>query len=217
MSGCCTRRRWPCTGCWAIRSIRRRGRDGSGGLAGRGALHPRAGHRDAAGGPGVSATCLSRRCSWSSDSGGCSALRGSDPQDPAARNCRTTPRINALAYPARQPALSKGNRAAHRLPLCRIVSLCHCLFPGFGQQCRPPSGEASSARERGGWRARGCRARDEGDPHTRAGVDRRRLIPTRHTVHPAACGRERDEARQGGVSRWRAGSLTVCPSGGSLR
>jgi hypothetical protein len=116
------------------------------------------------------------------------------------------------------PCLAVSTMRQNDIPLSAIIPVWHCLFPGFGQQCRPPSGEASSARERGGWRARGCRVRDRGDPLTPAGGrpgDRR--VSTRHRSRPAACGRERDEARQGGVSRWRAGSLTVCPSGGSLR
>ena len=33
----------------------------------------------------------------------------------------------------------------------------------------------------------------------------------------ATCIRDRDTAWQGGVSRWRAGSLTVCPNGGFPR
>jgi len=38
-------------------------------------------------------------------------------------------------------------------------SVWHCLFSGFGQECRVDSSEASSATERGGWTAHGLRSR----------------------------------------------------------
>jgi hypothetical protein len=90
----------------------------------------------------------------------------------------------------------------------------------------PPLGEASNARGRGGRRARGLRSQMipiQLAPERTVGGRDWLVLPPGSSVGRAAfvparsVPRERtSRVRQGGVSRWRAGSLIVCPSGESL-
>ena len=95
---------------------------------------------------------------------------------------------------------ARGDRRAGASPRHRpeaIVPVWHCLFSGIGQQCRPPSGEASSARERGGWRARG-RTSSAGTRVIHPGPGLPRDRGDRRDPSPAAC------VRTDASERWRS-------------
>jgi len=73
--------------------------------------------------------------------------------------------LGAMLHSAgrRNPAQEQASPAhlihrGHNHPL-PASSVWHCLFSGFGQECRVYSSEASSATERGGWMADGLRSR----------------------------------------------------------
>jgi hypothetical protein len=69
--------------------------------------------------------------------------------------------------------------------------LWHCLFSGFGQECRHHSSEASSAKERGGWTGNGLRSRIDHDSA--------RGQSCRPEAEPTQDGRFRSRAGRGSV------------------